>query len=261
MANKLTVVFSGKKQSGKSSAGKFVFCEYVNRKIGQKRLTIEKVGKEIVVVDTFKNNAMIPIDTPSTEAKQLASTYSVKMYSFADPLKAFCINVLGLDHSQCYGTDDDKNSQTHISWDDLPLEIREKYSRPRRGSGGNKPASGYMTAREVMQVFGTDMCRRIDNNCWARGLYSTIKNEEYELAIVTDARFPNEVTLGTEDRAKVVRLQRKVIEDAHDSEHALDDFPLGEYSLVIDNQDMTLAETHKALKPHVLGWFDQYKLS
>jgi hypothetical protein len=260
MANKLKIILSGRKQAGKSSAGKYIYCEFVNRKIGKKRLVLEKVGKEIVVIDTFKNNTIIPIDYPSDEARQLASTYSVKMYSFADPLKEFCINVLGLDRTQCYGSDDDKNTSTHISWDDMSAEIREKYSRPRRGSGGLKPASGFMTAREVMQVFGTDVCRRIDPNCWARGLYSTIENEGYELAIATDARFPNEVTMGTERDAKVIRLLRNFVEDVHESEKALDEFPLGEFTVVLDNQNLTLSETHKKLKPFVDEWFARYKL-
>lgn len=259
MSNKLIIVLSGKKSAGKSSAGKFIYCEYINKKIGQKRFTIEKVGKEISIIDSFQNNAMITADSPSDESIQLANAYSVKMYSFADPLKDFCINVLGLDRTQCYGSEDDKNSTTHISWEDMCDEIRSKYSKSKRG-GGVKPASGYMTAREVMQVFGTDICRKIDPNCWARGLYSKINQEGYELAIVTDGRFPNEITIGTENGAKVVRLIRDTINDQHPSENALNDFPLGEFSLVINNQDMTLSETHRTLKPHVMEWFNQYKL-
>jgi hypothetical protein len=117
-----------------------------------------------------------------------------------------------------------------------------------------------MTGREVMQVFGTDICRRIDTNCWARGLYNIIKNEGYDLAIIADARFPNEITLGTETGAKMVRLLRKINDDQHPSETALDNFPLGEYSLVIDNQKLTMQETHKKFKPFLDRWLDTSNL-
>lgn len=260
MSNQLTIVLSGRKQAGKSSAAKFAFCEFVNKKIGQNRFILDKAGKNINIVDTYNNNTVIPVDYPNSVAQPIFDTYSVKVYSFADPLKRFCIDVLGLDPAQCYGSDDDKNSLTHISWDDMSVEIREKHSRPRRGSGGMKPASGYMTGREVMQIFGTDVCRKIDVNCWARGLYNIIKGEGYQLALVGDARFPNEITLGTENGAKVVRLLRKVNDDQHESEIALDDFPLGEYSLVLDNAKLTMAETHKKFKPYLDQWLDNSNL-
>lgn len=256
----LVVVFSGKKGSGKSSAGKYVLASYVNTQLGKKRFTVEMKDKETVLVDAFDNNKIVDVDKPGDAMDLFRDVYSVKMYSFADPLKEFCINVLGLDKSQCYGTDDDKNSYTHIHWDELSYEIRSKYNKPRRGSGDIKPASGRMTAREVMQVFGTDICRKMDPNCWARGLYSAVKNDGLSLAIVTDARFPNEVTLGTECGAKVVRLTRNPYDDNHPSETALDDFPRGEYSTVIDNEDVSMAETHDLLKKHLKNWFNSYQL-
>jgi hypothetical protein len=123
-----------------------------------------------------------------------------------------------------------------------------------------RPASGFMTAREVMQVVGSDFCRRMDQNCWARALYTAIEEEPYSIAIVADCRFPNEVTLGTEREAKVIRLTRKIFDDEHLSEKALDNFPLGEYSLVIDNQNLTIHETHKTFKPTLYSWFSDYKL-
>jgi hypothetical protein len=49
---------------------------------------------------------------------------SSKQYSFSDPLKEFCVNTLGVDRKQCYGTDEEKNSQTKLMWDNLPLSVR-----------------------------------------------------------------------------------------------------------------------------------------
>lgn len=251
--SKLTVVFSGKKASGKSSAGKFVVAEYLNFIEGKQMYSVAQKGKEAFLLKNKKD--IIYIDKPGVDQDHYSEKYSVKMYSFADPLKVFCINVLGLEIAQCYGSDDDKNSPTHIMWEDMPIEVREKHSRPRRGSGGMKPASGFMTAREVMQVFGTDICRKIDTNCWARGLYSIIKKDDYKLSVVPDARFPNEITLGTESDAKVVRLLLDPYHDDHESECALDDFPLGEYTKIVDNQKIKMVECHKVLVDDLRKWF------
>jgi hypothetical protein len=134
MSNKFKLVISGRKQSGKGSIAKYTLCEYVNSKIGKKRFILEKVGDKVLVFDTFNNNRAIDFDYPNEESTNIFNTFSIKIYSFADPLKDFCINVFGLSPTQMYGTDDDKNSTTHISWDDMPEEIRIKYSKNKRGS-------------------------------------------------------------------------------------------------------------------------------
>lgn len=260
MSNKLTIVLSGKKSSGKSSVCKHIYAEYVNSKIGKKRFVVDKVGKDVLVLDTFNNNTSVVLDTPNETAKKLSEAYSIKMYSFADPLKQFLINVLGLDEYQCYGTDDDKNSLTHISWSEMPDNIKKAYSKPNKGRGRRKMPTGFMSARELMQVFGTDICRKMDENCWARGLYNIIKKEGYDLALIADARFPNEVTIGSEIGAKSVRLLRTILKDQHKSEVALDDFPLGEYTLVYDNSEMSLKDSFKHITPHVEKWLNNAKL-
>jgi hypothetical protein len=256
----LIIGFSGKKQSGKNCCARRVICDYINIKIGQERLVLDYDSDNTDILDTFKDNRRLILDTPSEDSEEFASAYSVKMYSFADPLKKFCTDVLGLDHEQCYGADKTKNSQTHIRWESMPEEIRAKYSRPRRGVGGILPAKGNMTAREVMQVFGSDICRKLDTNCWARGTYSSISNDNYDLAIITDMRFPNEVSIGTERGAKACRLMRNKLEDTHESELALDNFPLAEYSCVIYNQKAKIQDTHEALRNYTYKWFRDYSV-
>lgn len=124
-----------------------------------------------------------------------------------------------------------------------------------------KKLTGQMTARQVMQVFGTDVCRTLDPNCWSRGLYNKIRNDNHNLSLVADARFPNEVTMGTEIGAKVIRLTRHLPQkDEHSSENALNDFPLGEFSLVLDNQNLTMEQTHKELNKHYALWVKNAKI-
>jgi len=259
--NKLTIVMSGRKQSGKSSACKYIFTEFANRKIGKTRFVLKEIpaedGSVVVVHDTFNGKDILDIDIPSANSRALADAMSVKIYSFADPLKKFCIDVLGLDFLQCYGTDEDKNTITHISWDSLPPDVLAANRKIDYETHSPK-SLGFMTAREVMQVFGTDICRKLDGNCWARGTYSTIANEGYELAIVADGRFPNEITIGTEGGARAIRLLRNKYNDQHYSEKALDDFPHGEFDLVIDNNTMSLEDKNLVLKQNVIRWFNRH---
>lgn len=252
----LIIGFSGKKQSGKSTGTNFVLSEFVNHRLGKKRFLIDKGN----IIDSFDGNKEVDLSIPSKEVQNFWDTYDVKVYSFSDPLKQFLINVFGLDPKQCYGSDDDKNSPTHLEWEKQFQEVREKYSRPRRRTGDTKLPTGYMSGREIMQVFGTDWCRKIDENCWARGLYSIIQNEGYRLAIITDIRFPNEVTLGTEIGAKIIRLTRSIYKDNHPSETALDDMPMGEYSAVIDNKNISMREKNDILLPKINGWFNSHRL-
>ena len=93
---------------------------------------------------------------------------SISVYSFADALKQkVCKDVLGLTEEQVNGTDEQKNSPTIYKWDSLTDGIRYTNSvetEPIRKGGTRSQyeevpvlRSGSMTAREIMQVVGTDI--------------------------------------------------------------------------------------------------------
>lgn len=258
--HQLIIILSGKKQAGKTSAGRLIFSNYANNKIGEKRFSVNKRGD---LVDKFNNNEVIPIDIPlESNVLSLYDAYKIKLYSFADPLKEFVHKTFGIELSLLYGSDSDKNTKTHILWDDMPPSIRTKYSKPKRGSQEHQPAFGHMTVREVLQVFGTDICRNMDPNCWSRSLYNKIKDEKYDVAVIMDARFPNEVTMGTEIGAKSIRLTRHLEEqDGHISEMALDDFPLGEFSCIVDNHQMTFDEKNSRIRNITNEWIRDFGIS
>ena len=112
------------------------------------------------------------------------SRVAVEIGAFAEPLKNFCVSVLGLDKEQCYGTDEQKNSKTRYSWKNIPQEIRDKYP----------DKSGKMTGREVMQVFGTDMIRDFfHKDIWVDALKRDIDNSGADYYLITDVRFLSEV--------------------------------------------------------------------
>ena len=96
---------------------------------------------------------------------------------------------------------------------------------------------GPMTAREFMQFFGTDVCRKMFESVWVNSCIKKIQREQSELAIIADVRFPNEAKAIEDAGGKVVRLTRKVFDDNHSSEVALDDYPFTDY---IDNKDNSI---------------------
>ena len=144
----------------------------------------------------------------------------VKLYSFADNLKAICMDLFNIPFRCLYGTDEEKNQiQEHLLWENMQTTFPINH--------------GPMTAREFMQHFGSDVCRNIYEPIWVQSCLNKIKKEQSELAIIADVRFPNEVKAIEQAGGKVVRLTRNVHEDNHSSEVALDDYPFTDY---IDNK-------------------------
>src|ERR1039458_6069288 len=76
-----------------------------------------------------------------------ANVKDVGEFWFAKPIKDFCINTLGLTHDQMYGTSEQRESPTEYKWADVAEHIRKKY---------NKTAEGFLTARNCLQVVGSD---------------------------------------------------------------------------------------------------------
>ncbi len=256
--NRLTIIISGKLKSGMSTLAKMIATEYLNAAIGKPRFELNKFGKETIVLDTFNNQPVI-FDYPNDQLKQISSTYSVKIYSFLDPLKKICIDMFGLDPMQCYGCESDKDSYTHISWDDIYNDIKKKYSKKTKKKTDKRAMNDFLTAEQFLTILKDDFALKFDPNSIARSLYSLIHNDNYKLSIIEDAKSPNEITIGTETGAKVIRLLRHQSEQTKEDK-ILDDFPLGEYNLVVDNKNMTMQETHNHIKPKLHDWFKTYKI-
>lgn len=86
----MIIAFAGRKQSGKSSASKFLKDEYYR---------------------IFEHD--------------FSEQYNYEYYSFADLLKKVCVDILGLTPEQCYGTDDQKNELVNCQWNGKQLSARE----------------------------------------------------------------------------------------------------------------------------------------
>jgi hypothetical protein len=159
--------------------------------------------------------------------KHINRIYNAKIYNFADPLKRdICINILGLTHDQCYGSDDQKNELVNCSWNNKQL-----------------------TAREVMQFIGTNIFREMQHNVWADATIKKIHIEKPNFAIIADCRFPNEVDAIKNAGGFIIKLMRNPFNSDHESEIALDpvNYDYSNFDLIIDNDNINIQEQNRTI--------------
>jgi hypothetical protein len=171
----------------------------------------------------------------------------VKIYSFADALKeTVCMGMLNLTHEQCFGTDEDKNTLTEYCWDNLPSEICKKYGHngtPREGY-----YEDYMTAREVMQVVGTDIFRKFFSSyVHINATMNRINKDKPYMALISDVRFQTEIMAICASGGYNIRLTRNSNStDSHESETALDHLSEKDWDdhngIIIDNKNLSIEE-------------------
>lgn len=257
----------GKKQSGKNTSANYLVGRMLVA-IGMVRtgFSITDAGELHVndidgdtslsgIVDLYNRN-------PTARDFMEEHVYPyVKLYSFADILKELCIELLGVSEEQCYGTDMQKDSPTHLLWENMPGVITT--TKPKETKANDKfvyHAPGPMTGREVLQFVGTEIFRRMSTNIWANATVNKILSEQPELAIITDCRFPNEVEAVQAAGGKVVRLLRDNGKgDTHLSETALDNYPLEKYDGVIDNKNFNIIENNEELLDIIVNKFEWFK--
>jgi hypothetical protein len=233
----LILGISGRKQSGKSTIGNFILSLYLAKLGYCEKIYMDEDG-QLLISDILGDTRYEGV----FDIRKLADTYNdprfiqamnklnskVKIYNFADILKTdICINMLGLTYDQCYGTDDNKNEMTNIVWNDKKL-----------------------SARDVMQVVGTDIFRKLDTNVWVRSTINKIIRDKPDLAVITDCRFPNEVDSIKQSGGKVIRLTRNPFQSDHISETVLDkdSYDWSNFDYVVDNSDVSLLDQFTQIK-------------
>ena len=266
--------FSGKKQSGKTTSAHFILgFEMCALGLVRGGYTMPEDGK-LHITDLWGNSDGEGIFDPDRNNDAMHQFLKdevhshFRLYSMADLLKRHvCIDILGLTHKQCYGTDEDKDSLTHLKWENMPGVLTEAdltskvttnlmVKKVVQSAGLLVKQPGNMTAREVMQFVGTDVFRRMYAKVWVDSTVNKIVEDGSQFAVITDLRFPDEVEGVQAAGGKVVRLTRKVSEEEHKSETALDkeNFDWSKFDKVIDNQELTLAEKNKQVLETLFGW-------
>tara|TARA_R100001163_G_C5068386_1_gene208573 strand:- start:690 stop:1463 length:774 start_codon:yes stop_codon:yes gene_type:complete len=244
---------SGAKQSGKSTCMKFLHGYQLRFYDVIEKFLMDENGDIFVNAKMINENgeeedtvAILDVERRDPEFLEWASTSIwpfIKCYSFADPLKMIAIQLFGLTEDQCFGTDEDKNTPVNLKWEDMPVGYYGTESELNKG---------FMTAREFLQYFGTNICRQMKANVWTEACVNRMLAESPEIAIVPDVRFPNEVEAIQKAGGQVIRLTRRPFDDSHSSETALDDYDGFDY--VLDNSELSIDETNRKLLEIMKEW-------
>lgn len=238
---------SGKKQSGKNTVANYINGHILKAKDMVQDFFVNEDG-ELVIKTTNHNNqsgyGVLDVNRKDRTFKNYAETELwpyVKVYSFADDLKQICINIFGLTNQQVYGNNQQKNSETNISWKDLP---------------GSKKKKGKITSREFMQYLGTTIVRKIKDDAWVFSTMNKIIKEDSEVAIIADVRFPNEVKAIKDAGGIVIRMTRNIFNDDHDCEKALDkdNFDWDNFDHIVDNSNCSVEELCKMIEKKKSIW-------
>ena len=227
--------FAGKKQSGKNTCCNFLQMLKFHEYGVCKNASLNEQG-QILVSDLFgekvSGSDWIPLTEEYVDISQLLESFRpCKIYAFADVLKEFAVDVLGLEYNQVYGTNEEKNSPTHLLWENMP-------------TGNNK---GPMTGREVLQYFGSDIYRKMYENIWFDACIRRIRKDNPELALISDVRFSNEIAGVQKEGGVVFGLPRDIVngKDTHSSEQV--DLSLCDYVLPEGNIDATTKALYKII--------------
>ena len=250
---------SGKKQAGKTTVANIIHGEILIKNNMILDYNVNEKGKLLIKTSNSKGEEgwgefdIERKDEPFVEYAHYNMWPYVKLYNFADPVKYLCINLFGFTYEHAYGTDEQKNQVlSNIRWEDMPRFQNMKLMKktPIASKKGWNWREGEMTAREFMQFFGTDIMRKIHPNVWVNACINKINKEGSELAVVADVRFPNEVEAINKAGGKVLRLDRDVHEDNHDSETALDSdkYYHSNFWHVLDNGNIDIGETITKVK-------------
>lgn len=233
------IALGGEKQSGKSASANFIAG-----------INLVRRG----LIEEFKSNedGSISVNGKTVHVNDIAPT-RIKIYGFADSLKHIVCDLFNLDKKLAFGSDQDKETVTHIRWEDMPgvmtnlrlFQSVKKFTE-RKESLLGKPYKdegfsvcyhepGFMTIRQILQYFGTEVCRKIYKDCWTTYLMRQIKADAPEIAIIYDCRFDNEAQIVKDNGGLCVLLEKTGKGDSHISERGFINF--NEWDARIQNQE------------------------
>lgn len=179
------------------------------------------------------------------KADQMGREYDIRIYSFAGELKRE-VNEAALEYDGSIlrkGIDPINNLvgilQLFGKKNTLGVSVKpESYVQVVNKSqmDMSDPLCPYGKHRELLQWWGTEFRRNVDQDYWVNKVKARLAEEKPEIALITDVRFPNEIAFIEEygETIKVVRPGITAVNE-HVSEKALDHLPDSSWSAVIVN--------------------------
>lgn len=268
------LAFAGSKQAGKTTSSNFLhgyqlkangiinnFGITDNGSLAVESIVTDSNGKETV------SSGLLDINRNDEEFAEWAAYNMwpyIKNYSFAAPLKEFCVSMFNLPRKNVFGNNELKNETSPFKWQDMPGVMTNKSQSIKKDAkllieNGSLMyhRQGNMTYREFLQFFGTNVCRKIYPEIWHKRLIKDIEYEQPLIAVVDDCRFVNEIKSIQKNGGKVIHLTRNPYDDNHNSENELESY--NGFDCVIDNANLDIHETNIKIIEAIdsWGWLDK----
>lgn len=249
--------FCGRAQSGKTSSAAFIYgLELLKRGIipsfdmSEKGELIVPVSKE----DGTVAGAILDITSHDNDFIDFASESIwpyIKLYNMADLLKIAVMELFGATYEQCYGTNEQKNTPTEIRWSNMAKVLDKSVLKKLKEED---KLEAFMTARDIMQQFGTNVLRKINPDIWVNAALKKIDNEKPEIALIGDIRFENELDAVKNAGGKVIKLTLNPLNSDHESELSVDSIPLNKFDAVLDNANLNIYDKNDQLYTLLKEW-------
>jgi len=169
--------------------------------------------------------------------------------ALGDSLKEVIHLMFGVDTNLLWGTDKQKAQETAYSANQF-ISLLGASRFPFK----DKKGSDKMTVREILQCFGTEVGRRIDENIWCNRfverIYRMINQWRPMLILVPDVRFEEEIDTIRQMNGTIIGLTRQIRSSAK-KDHASEkiDKIINRCDIVINNDQMSIKEQCLELFP------------
>jgi hypothetical protein len=207
----------------------------------------------------------------------------VLFLNFADSLKHIVERLFSIPKEFLW-TDEGKERKTHILWENMPGTITKErlekewgallcdwFPFPHEYESGEvakalKERLGLvlvnsnenMTGREILEYFGTDICRKIYEDCWVNWTLSQIENDtEHEFYIIGDVRSANEIKRIKDIAGRIYRLERNTTHRNTTIETQLDreNYDYHNFHFIYNNTSCPLDTKNRVLLDRVIADF------
>lgn len=235
------VAFAGKIGAGKTTLRNFLYGymmkHYVPSLINDvdgmiDTYQIDSMGRLWVPGETNGEVEMGIFDTNTRDPEVVAFMRKhiwpyVKHFSFAGRLKEMALDF-GFPEESLYGTQEQKKEPTSFLWEDMV--------------GSNK--EGPMSARDFLQYFGTEVCRRYNPLIWANSCIKEIAQWQPYLAIVDDLRFADtELPVIKANEGVSYYFKRDSMKDYQSPHGSEEGICAEDCDVVVNNHEMSIEES------------------
>ena len=174
-----------------------------------------------------------------TIGEYLVKNYSYKQISFADELKRQCLLFV----------------QKILSYKQITLD--HFYNNILKETPIEISIIGRITPRKILQDYGTLLIRNWYPDYWVKFVIEKIKIQKYSNVVITDVRFPNEISLIREELSNLYNIHTFRIKritgfkDNAESEIGMDNISDNTFNLAINNNE-TIKKLYETVDKYLL---------